>query len=234
MHPTRHFHLAVLVSTLACGSGDAPTATPNQRPADDLRGTADLAASGGNFRVHFTLADMVAPTVPLKLSIDGRAPDEIWLPLESKSYQLEPGTHQVLAHVGQTSCSLHQGYESEATVYSPQNVLILENGTFNYTLSLDCSSVLDTWAFKVTVLNEQGDPDGFQVTMSSPDFGTRVYDLPRQGSRMLGPTHVGWWKLRVEGIAPGCQVQGLGTPGTPHDSVQIRPHSGVIFYWVRC
>lgn len=230
---TRLALLAALGLPLACGPESDPTASTSQRPPDG-RSTGDLASPNGSLRVNFILQEMVAPAAPLLVSIDGRQPDPIWFPIEEKRYDLPPGQHVIDVRLGQSSCSVNRAADTDAPTNALDHVLILEHAVVNYVIDVDCSSVLDTWAIRVTTLSPGTDPDGLELTMWSPDFGTRQYHLPGEGVVRLGPTHVGWWKFRVDGVGAGCRVLGHGAPGWPDDSTEISPHSGMIFYWINC
>jgi hypothetical protein len=177
---------------------------------------------------------MVSPNVPLELSIDGRAPDHVWLPSEPRIYAVEPGFHDIRVLLPQQTCSLNESIDEPQSAHANHRVLTLPGTVVNYSVHTDCSSVLDTWGARVTVENERPDIDGFLLTLTSPEFGATEVALPPAGSVRLPPLHVGWYRARLTGIHPSCRVSGIGAPGWAHDSIQIRPHSGVMFYRVNC
>lgn len=226
----------VLVALIGCG-GSPDAAGPTNLEQPDTRSTGELAAADGNFRVRFTLAVGVPPKVPLQLSFDGREPDLVTLsqPLDERRYRLDPGMHNISVTLPQASCGLNRAFDADST-HPIDRFLVLEDHVGNYQVDVDCTSVLDTWGIRVTSYTEVLDHDGFTLTLTNPEFGTRTEHLPPEGKVTLLGYHVGWYKLHLTDVDPNCTVRGLGAPGWVgvNDSIQIKPYSGAIFYWVNC
>ncbi len=224
----------LVVTIVACG-GDNGSAGPTNLEAPDTRSTGELASADGNFRVRFTLEGGVPPKVPILVAFDGREPDPIMLsrPIDERRYQLTPGSHRIAISLDQASCGVNRSIDEEGNYHSLENILVLENHVGNYQVDVDCTSILDTWVVKVTPQSEKLDEGGFTLTFSNPEFGTRTEHLPAEGRLELIGYHVGWYKLRLTDVDPNCSVRGLGAPGWG-DSIEIKPYSGVIFYWVTC